>query len=60
MKTNKIYQAPTIERAIVELEGGFCGSIDENGKNAKVETTGHEIHSATDVQINDWNTHSWD
>ena len=35
METNKIYQAPTIERAIVELEGGFCGSIDENGKNPK-------------------------
>ena len=61
MKTNKIYQAPTIERATVELEGGFCGSIDENGKNAKVETTGHEIHSASVGQINDWNNnHSWD
>ena len=59
MKTNKIYQAPTIERVIVELEGGFCGSIDES-KKSKVETTGHETHSASDTQINDWNTHSWD
>lgn len=60
MKTNKIYQAPTIERATVELEGGFCGSIDESQKS-KVETTGHELHSASDTQINDWNnTHSWE
>ncbi len=59
MKTNKIYQAPTIERAIVELEGGFCGSIDES-KKSKVETTGHEIHSASDAQIDSWNTHTWE
>ena len=59
MKTNKIYQAPTIERATVELEGGFCGSIDEK-KEAKVETTGHELHSASDTQIENWNTHSWE
>lgn len=59
MKTNKIYQAPTIERATVELEGGFCGSIDES-KKSNVETTGHELHSASDTQIDNWNTHSWE
>lgn len=59
MKTNKIYQAPTIERATVELEGGFCGSIDES-KKSNVETTGHELHSASDTQIENWNTHSWE
>ncbi|MBO5678655.1 MAG: hypothetical protein J6S11_01670 [Bacteroidaceae bacterium] len=59
MKTNKIYQAPTIERATVELEGGFCGSIDESQKS-NVETTGHELHSASDTQIDNWNTHSWE
>lgn len=59
MKTKRLYTAPVTERAIVELEGGFCGSVDEKS-DPKVETTGHEINSATDTQINQWNSTDWE
>ena len=29
MKTKRHYTAPVTQRATVELEGGFCGSISE-------------------------------
>lgn len=58
MKTKKLYMKPVIERAVVELEGGFCASI-ENHKDAKVETTGHEVREATVDQLGQWNDTEW-
>lgn len=40
MKTKRHYTAPVTQRATVELEGGFCGSIMEN---RTIETKGHEV-----------------
>jgi len=59
MRTKKLYMKPVIERAVVELEGGFCGSVNDV-KDAKVETTGHEVNEASDVQINQWNNTGWE
>lgn len=39
MKTKRHYTAPVTQRATVELEGGFCGSVYEN--NA-IQAQGHE------------------
>lgn len=35
MKTKRHYTAPVTQRATVELEGGFCGSIMENPSTVK-------------------------
>lgn len=59
MKTRKLYMKPVIERAVVELEGGFCGSVNDV-KNAKVETTGHEVEEASNDLINQWNSTDWE
>lgn len=40
MKTKRHYTTPVTQRATVELEGGFCGSI--YGPNT-VESKGHEM-----------------
>lgn len=39
MKTKRHYTAPVTQRATVELEGGFCGSI-ANG-STKIKATEH-------------------
>ena len=39
MKTKRHYTSPVTQRATVELEGGFCGSVYEN--NA-IQVQGHE------------------
>ncbi|MBE6292368.1 MAG: hypothetical protein E7091_08170 [Bacteroidales bacterium] len=59
MKAKRFYQTPAIEKAVVELEGGFCASVDANQKT-KVETTGHTVTSSTDDEIEQWNSTSWD
>ena len=41
MKTKRHYTAPVTQRATVELEGGFCGSIMEN--KGGVKANGHEM-----------------
>ena len=40
MKTKRHYTAPVTQRATVELEGGFCGSIYET---KSIEAKGHEV-----------------
>ncbi len=57
MKTKKLYMKPVIERAVVELEGGFCGSIQET---TKVESTGHEVNTVSGSQVNQWNATDWE
>lgn len=59
MKTKKLYMKPVIERAVVELEGGFCGSIDAQ-HDPEVRTAGQETYSATDEQLNQWNATDWE
>ena len=41
MKTKRHYTAPVTQRATVELEGGFCGSIDTK-YNETVKAAQHE------------------
>ena len=40
MKTKRHYTAPVTQRATLELEGGFCGSIY---KEKDVKVMGHEV-----------------
>lgn len=40
MKTKRHYTAPVTQRATVELEGGFCGSVMVNPST--VEASEHE------------------
>ena len=40
MKTKRHYTAPVTQRATVELEGGFCGSVYET---KSIEAKGHEV-----------------
>ena len=41
MKTKRHYTAPVTQRATVELEGGFCGSIMENA-DSRTSAQSHE------------------
>lgn len=57
MKTKKIYTSPIILRATVELEGGFCGSVN-NTIDAAAHETGfdnrnHENSSDWEYGIED-------
>ncbi len=40
MKTKRHYTTPVTQRATVELEGGFCGSVYEN---RSIQSKGHEV-----------------
>lgn len=43
MKTKRHYTAPVTQRATVELEGGFCGSVGgEIQTNTRVESAKHD------------------
>ena len=59
MKTKRHYTAPVTQRATVELEGGFCGSVVSNPMN--VNTTGHEINEVELGETGEGNTltHTW-
>ena len=51
MKTKRLYQAPLTERVLVELEGGFCASVDFNKTDeTKIESVsqGFEDVGVTD------------
>jgi hypothetical protein len=51
MKTKRLYQAPLTERVLVELEGGFCASVDFNKtEDTKIESVsqGFEDVGVTD------------
>ncbi len=41
MKTKRHYTTPVTQRATVELEGGFCGSIMD--KSNAIEAEGHTV-----------------
>ena len=47
MKTKRHYTSPVTQRATVELEGGFCGSVVEDSKAgyATVTSSAQEYES---------------
>lgn len=59
MKTKRLYEAPLVEHTLVELEGGFCGSVVKDEPQSDVNTTGHEINEV-DFATQDWNDGSWE
>ena len=59
MKTKRFYEAPLVEHTVVELEGGFCGSVVQDDPKSNVKTTGHEINEV-DFATQDWNDGSWE
>ena len=59
MKTKRFYEAPHVEHTVVELEGGFCGSVVQDAPQSDVKTTGHEINEV-DFATQDWNDGSWE
>lgn len=58
-KTKRLYEAPLIEHTVVELEGGFCGSVVQDAPQSDVKTTGHEIEEV-DFATQDWNDGAWE
>lgn len=50
MKTKRHYTSPVTQRATVELEGGFCGSVVEDSKAgyATVTSSAQEYESFED------------
>lgn len=60
MKTKRHYTAPVTQRATVELEGGFCGSVvKENPRTGFVETTSHERNEVS-FEDASWNNGEWE
>ena len=59
MKTKRLYETPCVEHAVVELEGGFCGSVVQDAPKSDVKTTGHEINEV-DFATESWNNGSWE
>lgn len=51
MNKKRIYQTPLTERKVVELEGGFCGSIMETPSDVK--TTQHDTGKDIDFGAED-------
>ena len=37
MKTKRLYETPYVEHAVVELEGGFCGSVVQDAPTSDVK-----------------------
>lgn len=58
-KTKRLYEVPLIEHTVVELEGGFCGSVVQDAPQSDVKTTGHEINEV-DFATESWNDGSWE
>ena len=49
MKMKKTYTSPVTQRATIELEGGFCGSITQEGTiTVKSSTQDYEEIAAED------------
>ena len=43
MKTKRHYTSPVTQRATVELEGGFCGSVVLGENDRSINALGHEV-----------------
>lgn len=54
MKTKRHYTSPVTQRATVELEGGFCGSVVEDSKAGYATVTS----SAQEYQVFE-DTYTW-
>lgn len=53
MKRKEIYEAPVTCRTQVEMEGTFCGSIDEK-KDAKVKSNEQEVSGQYEFGSDSW------
>lgn len=68
MKMKKTYTSPVTQRATVELEGGFCGSIiDDKAKTVNITSSAQEYQAFEDnytwedgKQTGGTGTISWD
>lgn len=61
MKAKRFYQTPAIEKAVVELEGGFCASVDI-AKGATVGVYGQEVTDidSDDPLVSGFNDSNWE
>lgn len=53
MKRKEIYEAPVTCRTQVEMEGTFCGSIDEK-KDAEVKSNEQEVSGQYEFGSDSW------